>query len=68
MAYATNDGLSLMVERLTGGGDAGRPEVRQRLEAALVPMVRRAIRTGHGMPAVVRWVQCELADDSPTDA
>src|SRR5262245_13803561 len=66
MRYA-NDSLVNLVERLGGGDDGARPEMRARLEAALVPMVRQALRSGNGVPAVVRWVRGEVAAGGPTD-
>jgi hypothetical protein len=46
-------------------GDPNNPgAVRATLEASLVPMIRCAIRNGTGLPALVRWVRGNLADQA----
>lgn len=41
---------------------AGTPphRLRETLEASLLPLVRRALRSGAGMPQLVQWVQATL--------
>jgi hypothetical protein len=63
-----DDNLVAVVNQLRRGDDAARPEVRARLEAALVPMVRVALRTGRGVPAVVGWVRREATGATPSEA
>ena len=40
-------------------GSAPYPD-RETLEASLVPLIRRAIRSGRGLPTLVQWVQRHL--------
>jgi hypothetical protein len=40
-----------------GMSDTDGRDLRQHLEAALVPMIRCALRSGLGQPELVRWVQ-----------
>ncbi len=41
-------------------GDAPPHQVREKLEASLVPIVRRVLRTGAGLPQLVQWVRRTL--------
>lgn len=42
------------------GGAASPPSMREKLEASLIPLVRRALRHGAGVPQLVQWVQRTL--------
>ena len=55
----TDDALQLLARRIYG---AYGEDVRDRatLEADLVPMIRCAMRTGRGQPAIVDWVKRNL--------
>jgi hypothetical protein len=41
-------------------GQAVQPAVRAELEERLAPLIRCVLRTGAGVPALVRWVQRTL--------
>jgi hypothetical protein len=54
----SNDSLQNLAERMRCGDE---PHcVREKLEASLIPMVRRALRSGAGLPQLVQWVQTTL--------
>jgi hypothetical protein len=50
-------------------GDTNNPQrVRETLEASLVPLIRCAIRSGTGVPALVTWVRRHLPEPSGSSA
>lgn len=51
--------LQTFADRL-GCGDAPPERVRETLEASLIPLVRRVLRSGAGIPQLVGWVQATL--------
>jgi hypothetical protein len=53
----SDDALRLLAQRLVGTNPASR---RDRLEEALVPMIRCVLRTGRGSPPLVQWVKRHL--------
>jgi len=53
-----DDSLQDLAARLGCGDEPQR--VREKLEAGLTPLVRRALRYGAGMPPLVRWVRSNL--------
>ena len=55
----SDNALQLFAERIRCGG-APPHRVRETLEASLVPLVRRALRSGAGIPQLVQWVQKTL--------
>jgi hypothetical protein len=61
----TDDDLQLLARRIYG---AYGEDVRDRatLEADLVPMIRCAMRTGRGQPAIVAWVKRNLPAFAPS--
>jgi hypothetical protein len=58
MSFPDN-ALQKFADRL-GCGDAPRERVRETLEASLIPLVRRVLRSGAGIPQLVGWVQATL--------
>ncbi len=60
-----DDDLQLLARRIYG---AYGEDVRDRvtLEADLVPMIRCAMRTGRGQPAIVAWVKRNLPALAPS--
>ena len=54
-----DNALQTLAERM---GCAGAPphHVREKLEANLVPLVRRVLRSGAGRPELVQWVRTTL--------
>ena len=57
--FHQKDALQSLAARM-GCGDAPPNRVRETLEASLLPLVRRALRSGAGIPQLVRWVQTTL--------
>jgi hypothetical protein len=55
----SHDALQTFADRLCGGATSPL-RVRETLEASLIPLVRRALRSGAGMPQLVQWVQTTL--------
>jgi hypothetical protein len=53
------DALQRFADRLHCSG-APPQRMRETLEASLVPLVRRALRSGAGIPQLVTWVQTTL--------
>jgi hypothetical protein len=53
-----HDSLQSLADRMGCGREPHR--VRETLEASLIPMVRRALRSGAGLPQLVQWVQTTL--------
>jgi hypothetical protein len=54
-----NDSLQILADRM-GCGAAPPQRLRETLEASLTPLVRRALRSGDGMPQLVAWVRTNL--------
>ena len=54
-----HESLQALADRMRCG-DASPHQVRERLEASLVPVVRRVLRTGTGQPQLVQWVRTTL--------
>lgn len=54
-----HDALQAFADRMRCG-DAPPHRVREKLEASLVPIVRRVLRTGAGQPQLVQWVRKTL--------
>ena len=54
-----NSALEMFAEQIGRGGESPL-RIRERLEASLIPLVRRVLRTGAGMPQLVQWVQQTL--------
>lgn len=56
---SSNNALQMLADRM---GCAGAPphRVRETLEASLIPLVRRALRSGAGEPHLVQWVRTTL--------
>jgi hypothetical protein len=50
-----NNALEMFAEQIGRGGESP-IRIRERLEASLIPLVRRVLRTGAGMPQLVQWV------------
>lgn len=55
----SDNALQQFAERMRCAG-APAHHIRERLEASLVPLVRRALRSGAGIPQLVQWVQKTL--------
>ena len=55
----STDVLQLFADRTHCGGSPPQ-HVRETLEASLIPVVRRALRTGAGLPQLVQWIQKTL--------
>jgi hypothetical protein len=55
------DNLWTLADRMREGDATARHRLREQLEASLVPMIRCALRTGRGVPAVVQWVRRNLS-------
>src|SRR5438270_5615231 len=53
----SDDALRKLAEQLGRGGPSSSHPDREALEASLLPMIRCALRTGRGLPPLVRWVQ-----------
>jgi hypothetical protein len=51
--------LQKFAEQIGRGGESP-IRIRETLEASLIPLVRRVLRTGAGMPQLVQWVQRAL--------
>ena len=51
--------LQRFAEQIGRAGDSP-IRIRETLEASLIPLVRRALRTGAGIPQLVQWVQRTL--------
>jgi hypothetical protein len=56
------DSLNNLAQRARQGDDHARQSLRQELEQRLVPLIRCALRTGAGLPALVKWVRSRVAD------
>jgi hypothetical protein len=52
-------GLQALADRMNCG-DAPAHRVRETLEASLIPVVRRVLRTGGGIPQLDQWVRATL--------
>jgi hypothetical protein len=57
--FHQDSALQTLADRMCCG-DAPPNRVRETLEASLTPLVRRALRSGAGIPQLVRWVQTTL--------
>jgi hypothetical protein len=55
----SHNSLQSLAERMHCGG-APSHRVRETLEASLIPVVRRVLRTGAGLPQLVQWVHATL--------
>lgn len=53
--------LDLIDDRMRRGDPEGR-RLRRQLTEGLVPLIRCAIRSGKGLPQLVRWVRAHLPD------
>jgi hypothetical protein len=51
--------LQRFAEQIGRGGESP-IRIRETLEASLIPLVRRVLRNGAGMPQLVQWVQRTL--------
>lgn len=56
---SSHDALQTFADRMCGGATPTH-RIRETLEASLIPLVRRALRSGAGMPQLVQWVQTTL--------
>jgi hypothetical protein len=54
-----NDALQIFADRMRCSATPPQ-QMRAALEASLIPLVRRALRSGAGMPQLVQWVQTTL--------
>ena len=54
-----NNALQTFADRM-GCSTKPQQQVRAELEASLIPLVRRVLRSGAGMPELVQWVQATL--------
>lgn len=61
--HFTDEAIRMLARQIYGHESAGSD--RAGLEAALLPMIRVALRTGHGQPVLVRWVRRHLAEVAP---
>jgi hypothetical protein len=52
--------LSVLTNSVPGNENR---DLRQKLEACLVPMIRCALRSGLGQPELVRWVQSQRQEN-----
>lgn len=57
-----HDMLFTLANRVRQGDNQARQPLRQELEERLVPLIRCALRTGAGIPALVEWVRARAAD------
>ena len=62
------DSLMSLARRIQQGDSQAQQPLRQELEARLVPLIRCAMRSGSGLPALVKWVRGQLADLAPADS
>jgi hypothetical protein len=60
-ALTADDSLFDLAQQIRGGSQDNPRQFRATLEASLVPVIRRALRTGTGHPSLLRWVRAQLA-------
>lgn len=60
----TDEALRTLARRMYGDDGADQP-CREILEKTLVPMIRCAMRSGRGSPALVQWVKRNLPALAP---
>ena len=64
----SQDLLLKLARRVQQGDLQARQPLRQELEERLVPLIRCAMRSGSGLPALVKWVRGRIADLTPAGA
>jgi hypothetical protein len=58
--HSPEDALRKLADQLSWTGSSTGYPNREVLEASLLPLIRCALRTGRGLPPLVRWLKAQL--------
>src|SRR5262245_34401109 len=61
----SEEAIRLLADRMGWDQEENPERLRARVEESLVPMIRCALRSGRGAPALVQWVRRRLPEAAP---